>query len=50
MGENSYYEKILGSMIFLRENDFRVVVVPEDMWCEIDDAADLQRARDKFGE
>ena len=50
MGENSYYEKVLGSMMYLKENDFRVVKVPESMWCEIDDAADLERAKKKFGE
>lgn len=49
MGENSYYEKVLGSMMYLRECDFRIVEVPEEMWCEIDDAEDLERARKKFG-
>ena len=49
MGENSYYEKVLGSLIYLRECDFRVVEVPAEMWCEIDDAGDLERARKKFG-
>lgn len=48
MGENSYYEKVLGSMLYLRENDFRVVNVPETMWCEVDDAEDLKRANEKF--
>lgn len=49
MGENSYYEKVLGSLIFLKEKDIRVINVPEDMWCEIDDEADLKRARERFG-
>ncbi|MBP5592293.1 phosphocholine cytidylyltransferase family protein [bacterium] len=49
MGENSYYEKVLGSLMYLRECDFRVVEVPEEMWCEIDDAEDLARAEKKFG-
>lgn len=49
MGENSYYEKVLGSLMYLRECDFRVVEVPEEMWCEIDDAEDLARAGKKFG-
>lgn len=48
MGVNSYYEKVLGAMIFLRENDFRIVKVPESMWCEIDDATDLKRAQEQF--
>lgn len=49
MGENSYYEKVLGSLLYLREVDARIVEVPEEMWCEIDDAEDLQRARERFG-
>ena len=49
MGENSYYEKVLGSLMYYRECDFRIVEVPEDMWCEIDDAYDLKRARARFG-
>ena len=35
--------------MYLRECDFRVVEVPEEMWCEIDDAEDLERAKRKFG-
>ena len=50
MGEQSYYEKVLGSLIFLRECDIRVVEVPEDMWCEVDDLDDLTRARKRFGD
>ena len=49
MGEQCYYEKVLGSMLYLRECDVRVVEVPEDMWCEIDDSSDLIRARKRFG-
>ena len=48
MGEQSYYEKALGSMIYLRECDVRIVEVPEDMWCEIDDKDDLERAKQRF--
>ena len=50
MGEQSYYEKVLGSMLYLKEVDARIVEVPEDMWCEIDDSDDLARARSRFGE
>ena len=50
MGERSYYEKVLGSLMYLRECDMRVVEVPGDMWCEIDDLTDLKRARGRFGE
>lgn len=49
MGENSYYEKVLGSLLYYRELDVRVVEVPEDMWREVDDAEDLARARAHFG-
>ena len=49
MGEQSYYEKVLGSLLYLRECDIRIVEVPESMWCEVDDADDLARARRKFG-
>ncbi len=44
MGENSYYEKALGSMIYLRENDVRVVNVSAESWLEIDQVDDLVRA------
>ncbi len=50
MGENSYYEKVLGSMIYLRECDFRIVEVPASAWCEIDDVDDLERARKQFAD
>ena len=49
MGENSYYEKILGALLYLRECDAHIVEVPEEMWCEVDDADDLARARKRFG-
>lgn len=48
MGEQSYYEKILGSMIYFKERDIKVVEVPEEMWCEIDTAEDLRLAQKKF--
>ena len=49
MGEQSYYEKVLGSLMYLRECDVRIVEVPESIWCEVDDAEDLIRARARFG-
>lgn len=49
MGENSYYEKVLGSLLYYRECDIRIVEVPEEMWCEIDDKQDLERAINRFG-
>ena len=48
MGETSYYEKVLGSMMYLRECDIRVVEVPASAWCEIDDADDIRRAEHWF--
>lgn len=48
MGEQSYYEKVLGCLMYLRECDIRIVEVSEDMWCEIDDMNDLQRAKERF--
>ncbi|MCR5023742.1 MAG: phosphocholine cytidylyltransferase family protein [Lachnospiraceae bacterium] len=48
-GEQSYYEKVLGSLMYLREHEVRIVEVPEESWCEIDDAEDLARARERFG-
>ena len=50
MGEQSYYEKVLGSLMYLRECDMRIVEVPEEMWCEVDNADDLARARARFGD
>ena len=49
MGENSYYEKVLGMLMYLRECDIRIVEVSESMWAEIDNADDLNQARIKFG-
>ena len=50
MGENSYYERVLGSLLYLRECDVRAVEVDETMWCEIDDIDDLNRAKKQFSE
>lgn len=49
MGEQSFYEKVLGCLLYLREVDARIVEVPENMWCEVDDADDLNRTRSRFG-
>lgn len=47
-GGGEYYEKVLGALIYLRDYDIRVVKVQEDMWCEIDDLSDLERAKKIF--
>ncbi len=49
IGSQSYYEKVLGSLIYLRESDIQIVEVPEEMWCEVDDSDDLSRAINRFG-
>lgn len=49
MGEQSYYEKVLGSLMYYRECDIRIVEVSEKMWCEVDNSDDLRRARERFG-
>ena len=48
VGENIYYEKVLGSLIYYRESDIRIVKVPGEMWCEIDNEDDLFRANRRF--
>lgn len=50
MGENSYYEKVLGSLLYYRECDIHIVEVSEKMWCEIDNVSDLIRAKSRFEE
>lgn len=49
IGENSYYEKVLGSLMYYRECDMRIVEVPRSMWREVDDLQDLTLARAHFG-
>lgn len=48
MGENIYYETVLGSLMYYRECDIQIVNVPEELWCEIDNEDDLNRARKHF--
>ena len=49
MGEQSYYEKVLGSLLYLRECDIRIVEVPESMWCEVGDADGIAKAGSRLG-
>ncbi len=49
MNENSYYEKVLGSLLYYGECDVRVISIPESTWCEIDDETDLKRCEEQFG-
>lgn len=45
---NSYYELVLGSLIYYGNSDIRVVEIDEDAWAEIDNVEDLRRAEKKF--
>lgn len=48
VGVDSYYEIVLGCLMYMREYDIRLVEVASSMWCEIDDADDLKRAGELF--
>ena len=48
-GLNSYYELVLGGLIYLGQPDIRAVIVEADKWYEIDDKEDLRRAEMRFG-
>lgn len=41
---NSYYELVLGSLIYYGNSDIRIVNISSDSWAEIDDVQDLERA------
>lgn len=45
---NSYYELVLGALIYFKNSDVRAVLADADEWCEIDDMEDLKRAEEKF--
>lgn len=45
---NSYYELVLGSLVYFKNNLIKAVVVDADEWCEIDDMEDLRQAEKKF--
>jgi choline kinase len=45
---NSYYEVVLGSLIYFGDSDIRVINIPTQWWCEIDDVNDLKIAIKKF--
>lgn len=46
--KNSYYELVLGSLIYFGNDDIQVVEISEDKWAEIDDVNDLKIAETKF--
>lgn len=45
---NSYYELVIGGLIYWDSSDFALVHVDEMEWDEIDNIDDLQRAENKF--
>ena len=48
LNKNNYYEKVLGSLIYLREFDIKPVIVPDSSWCEIDTLYDLHAAEQRI--
>ena len=48
MDENSYYEKVLGCLIYLKEISIKAVEVSERMWYEVDDLTDLLMAQQRI--
>lgn len=47
-GVNSYYELILGSLIYYGNSDISAICINESKWCEIDNIEDLELAKKKF--
>lgn len=47
--KKSYYEKSLGALIYYRDSIIKAVEVSEDLWAEVDDLRDLEKAESKFG-
>jgi NDP-sugar pyrophosphorylase family protein len=45
---NSFYELILGSLIYYGHSNIKVICIEPDEWCEIDNFDDLQRAEEMF--
>ena len=45
---NSYYELVLGSLIYFKNSDISAIYCDPDEWCEIDDIIDLERANSMF--
>ena len=43
-GVNSYYELVIGGLIYYRNSDIRVILISADRWYEVDDARDLELA------
>ena len=41
---NSYYEFVLGALIYYGNDEFKAVIVDEKLWREVDDKNDLEIA------
>lgn len=46
---NSYYELVLGSLIYYQNSNIKAIPIEATEWCEIDDLEDLKRAQIHFG-
>lgn len=47
-GVNSYYELVLGSLIYYKNSKIEAVIVSSSFWSEIDNIEDLKQAERKF--
>lgn len=45
---NSYYELVLGSLIYYGNQDIEVITIDENEWAEVDDVNDLAIAEERF--
>lgn len=45
---NSYYELVLGSLIYFKNADIKAIEIDQSQWCEIDNLMDLKRAETSF--
>ncbi len=45
---NSYYELVIGSLIYFGNDNIKVIKTDDKNWCEIDDIDDLKRAERTF--
>lgn len=45
---DSYYELVLGALIYFGNNTIKAIEIPEESWYEIDDLADYQKAQQGF--
>lgn len=45
---NSYYELILGALVYYGNSNIKIVEIDAKEWAEVDDQEDLRRAEEKF--